>query len=84
MQSKKYFFYILECRDKSLYSGITVDLERRVREHNFSKLGAKYTRVRRPVKIVFSKRFGSRSLASKEEARVKKLSRAEKIKMLPK
>lgn len=77
-----YFLYILECFDKTLYSGITVDLERRVKEHVSSKLGAKYTRGRRPVKLVYSKEFQNRSEASKEEARVKKLSRSEKLAMI--
>lgn len=77
-----YYLYILSCSDQSLYSGITVDLERRVKEHVSSKLGAKYTRGRRPVKLVFSKEFQNRSEASKEEARVKKLSRSEKLAMI--
>lgn len=77
-----YFLYILECSDKSLYSGITVDLKRRFKEHNSSELGAKYTRGRRPVKLVFFKKFKNRSTASKEEARIKKLSREEKLKLI--
>jgi putative endonuclease len=79
---KKYYLYILECADKTLYTGITVDLERRIKEHNFSKLGAKYTRARRPIKLVYSKKFHNRSLASKEENRIKKLSRNEKVKLI--
>ena len=74
-----YYLYILKCLDKSLYTGITTDLFRRVREHNSSKLGAKYTRGRRPVKLVFSKKFKSRSTASREEFRIKKLSRGAKL-----
>lgn len=77
-----YYLYILECADKTLYTGVTVDLARRVREHNTSKLGAKYTRARRPVKLVYSKKFRNRSLASKAECRMKKLSRAEKLKLI--
>ena len=50
-----YYLYILKCSDGTLYTGITVDLKRRVGEHNTSKLGAKYTRSRRPVKLVYSK-----------------------------
>jgi putative endonuclease len=75
------YVYILNCADKSLYTGITVDLTRRLEEHNTSKLGAKYTRPRRPVKIVYSKKFRSRSTASKAECRIKKLSREEKLKL---
>ena len=74
-----YFLYILECSDQTLYTGITTNLDRRIKEHNNSKLGAKYTKVRRPVKLVYSKDFISRSLASKEEARIKKLTRQQKI-----
>jgi putative endonuclease len=76
--------YILECADKTLYTGITVDLARRLQEHNSSKLGAKYTRARRPVKIVYSKKFRSRSAVAKEESRIKKLSREEKIELIQK
>lgn len=76
-----YWLYMLQCKDNSLYTGITTDLERRVKEHNSSKLGAKYTRARRPVKLVYSKEFESRSEALIEEARIKKLARVEKIKL---
>ena len=77
-----YYLYILQCADKSLYAGITVDLARRVNEHNNSKLGAKYTMARRPVKIVYSKKFRNRSLASKAEIQIKKLSREEKVELI--
>ena len=77
-----YFVYILQCVDDTLYTGITTDLDRRIKEHNSSKLGAKYTKVRRPVKLVFSKEFIDRSEASKEESRIKKLSRQQKIDLL--
>ncbi len=73
-----YYLYILKCADTSFYTGITVDLERRLREHNFSILGAKYTRSRRPVKIVYSKKYRNRSTASMEELRIKALSREER------
>ena len=77
-----YFLYILECADKTLYTGITVNLERRIKEHNTSKLGAKYTRARRPVKLVYSKKFKNRSLATKAESKIKKMSRAQKQKII--
>ena len=73
--------YILECVDKTLYTGITVDLARRLQEHNTSKLGAKYTKSRRPVKIVYLKKFRNRSTASIAESKIKKMSRVEKIKL---
>ncbi|MFA6184798.1 MAG: GIY-YIG nuclease family protein [Candidatus Shapirobacteria bacterium] len=74
-----YFLYILQCADQTLYTGITTNLDRRVKEHNNSKLGAKYTKVRRPVKLVYSQQFTDRSEASKEESRIKKLSRQQKL-----
>lgn len=79
-----YYLYILRCKDKTLYSGITVDLGRRVSEHNSSKLGARYTRARRPVKLIYSKRYKNRSTASKAEAKIKKLSRQEKLNLIKK
>lgn len=77
-----YYLYILKCADKTLYTGITVNLKRRVGEHNLSKLGAKYTRARRPVKLVYARKFKNRSLASKAENKIKKLSREEKLKLI--
>ncbi len=74
-----FFVYIVKCSDKTLYTGITTDLKRRIDEHNSSDLGAKYTRARRPVKLVWSKKFKTRSLATKEEYKIKQLSREEKI-----
>ena len=77
-----YYLYILECTDKTLYTGITTDLERRISEHNDTRLGAKYTSSRRPVKLAYFKKFKNRSLASKEEARIKKLKKTEKIEII--
>ena len=77
-----YFVYILECADQTFYTGITTDLNRRIKEHNNSKLGAKYTKIRRPVKLVYSKDFENRSKALIEEARIKNLSRLEKLNFL--
>lgn len=73
-----YHLYILKCCDGSLYTGITTDLKRRVGEHN-DGAGAKYTRGRGPVSVVYTRRFKSRGSASREEARIKKLSRTEKL-----
>ena len=74
-----YFVYIVECADGSFYTGITTDVERRLLEHNYSFKAAKYTRSRRPVKLVYSKLMGTRSQAQKEEYRIKKLKRAQKL-----
>lgn len=79
-----YHLYILQCVDGTLYVGITTDLDRRVGEHNGSTLGAKYTRGRRPVELVFSRAFGNRSEASREESRIKRLSRAQKLELIGK
>ena len=79
-----YFVYILQCCDGTLYTGITSDLDRRIKEHNSSKLGAKYTKARRPVKLVYSAEFQDKSAASKEEARIKKLTRLEKLEIIKK
>lgn len=77
-----YYLYILRCADGTLYTGITTDLRRRLDEHNSSKLGAKYTKCRRPVEILYARRFRTRSAASKEEYRVKQLGREEKLEMI--
>lgn len=79
-----YYLYLLKCKDGTLYTGITTDLTRRVAEHNSSTKGAKYTKARRPVELVFSKKFKDRSLASKEEARIKSLTRIEKERLIKK
>ncbi len=74
-----YHLYILKCADGTLYTGITTDLKRRVGEHNDGKVGAKYTRGRGPVTVVYTRRFRNRANASREESRIKSLTRAEKI-----
>lgn len=71
--------YILRCKDDSLYTGITIDLERRLAEHNNdNRLGARYTRARRPVTLVYQENVASRSLAARREAEIKQLSKADK------
>ena len=74
-----YYLYIVQCLDTSFYTGITTDLKRRIKEHNTSVLGAKYTRGRSPVRLVYVKELADRSEASKEEDRIKSLTRIEKI-----
>jgi putative endonuclease len=70
--------YILECSDGTFYTGITNNLKRRVLEHNDSVLGAKYTRGRRPVKLIYSRKFKNMSDAAKEEWRIKKMDKTNK------
>ena len=74
---KDWCLYVLECSDSSYYCGVTNNLERRVRSHNSGK-GAKYTRSRRPVKVIASISGLGKSLAHKIEFQFKKLSRAQK------
>ena len=77
-----YYLYILRCADRTLYTGITTDLDRRVAEHNLSTKGAKYTRARRPVVLVYSRQFATRSEATKAEAAFKKLTRTQKLALI--
>ena len=78
-----WFVYILRCADGSLYTGVATDLERRLAEHNGSgKLGARYTRARRPVVLVYSEAAESRSAACQREAAIKKLGKVEKERLV--
>ncbi len=78
-----YYVYIVQCADETLYTGIATDLERRIDEHNHSDKGAKYTRARRPVTLVYHETFEDRSTASKREYEIKKrMSRTEKLEMV--
>ena len=69
-----WYSYLVRCSDGSYYTGISTDVERRVRQHNTSKLGARYTRGRRPVVLVYWKSHFDRSTASREEFHLKQLS----------
>ena len=75
----EWYVYVVMCNDDTLYTGITTDIERRVEEHNSGNRGAKYTRSRRPVTLVYHVAHPDRSTASKEEFKFKKLSRKKKI-----
>ena len=77
-----YYVYMLECRDGSLYTGIATDVSRRVKEHNESPKAAKYTRSRRPVKLLRKERFMTRSKAQKREAAIKRLPRSAKLALI--
>jgi putative endonuclease len=77
-----YYVYILHCADDTLYTGITTDLARRIVEHNSTTLGAKYTASRRPVICVYAVNFNDRSVATKEEMRIKKLTRVQKLELI--
>ena len=76
-----HYVYILRCYDGSLYTGWTTDLKQRVKAHNEGK-GAKYTRSRRPVELVYHEEFETKSEALKREVAIKRLSREEKLMLI--
>jgi len=78
----KWKVYVLKCADDTLYTGVTTDLERRLDEHNNSKKGAKYTKVRRPVELVYYENCADRVDASRREYEIKQLSRKEKLELI--
>ena len=69
-----FYTYILKCKDETLYCGYTTDLERRVKEHN-DGVGAKYTKTRLPVELVYFESFETKSQAMKRECAIKKLKK---------
>ena len=75
--------YILRCGDGSLYTGITTDVEKRLAAHRSGK-GAKYTRGRTPVELVYREEHPNRAEASKRDYQIKQLSRAEKLALIEK
>ncbi len=78
-----WWVYLLRCGDDSLYTGVATDVERRLREHNGElKGGARYTRPRRPVEVVWREACETRSAALTREAEIKSLSRTEKLKLI--
>lgn len=77
-----YYVYMLMCSDKTLYTGIAKDVQKRLQEHNESDKGAKYTRIRRPVELVYTEKAEDRSSASKREYAIKKLSREQKLALI--
>ena len=74
----KWFMYVVECADGSFYAGITKCIERRLNEHNYGSKSAKYTRSRRPVRLIFSEEHDSHSSAASAEYKFKRLSRKRK------
>lgn len=79
---KEWVVYIVSCSDGSLYTGISKNVKKRIKEHNTSNRGAKYTKSRRPVKLVYLSHPMNKSNALKEEHKIKKLSRKQKLKLL--
>jgi len=76
-----FYVYILKCRDNSLYTGITDNIKKRLTNHKNGN-GSRYVRSRLPIKLVYTKIIGSRSLALKMERRIKSMSRKEKLNLL--
>ena len=79
---KTWWVYVVECSDGTLYTGISTDVTTRIKHHNTSTRGAKYTRSRRPVKLATSFPAGTRSQALKQEASFKKMSRKRKLQFI--
>lgn len=77
-----HFVYILECADTSLYVGSTNNLEKRLREHNYAKSGAHYTKIRRPVVLQYSEQVSTYAEARKREAEIKRFKRVEKLELI--
>lgn len=81
--SSPWYVYMLRCADNSLYTGVTTDIERRLHEHNHdNKLGARYTRARRPVQLVYQQTADDRAGACQLESQLKKLSRKQKLELI--
>ncbi len=78
-----HYIYILRCNDETLYTGYTIDLKQRLKAHN-QKLGARYTRARLPVELVYHEVFDNKSEALKREYQIKQLSRQEKLILIQK
>lgn len=76
-----YVVYILECADKSLYTGITTNLERRFEEHK-NGIGSNYTKAHKAKNILYKEKCKDRSSASKREAEIKKLPRSKKLELI--
>ena len=78
---KKYYIYLARCKDKTIYTGYTTDLKNRELKHNSGE-GAKYTKSRRPIKIIYWEEFTSLGEALKREAEIKSWSKIEKEKLI--
>ncbi len=80
----KYFVYILECADESLYIGCTNNIEKRLKQHNNSKWGAHYTKIRRPVMLKYSESFSTLKKARRRESEIKGWRREKKLALIKK
>lgn len=78
MSTKAFFVYMLECGDHTYYIGSTSDVSKRLHQHNHTTAGAKYTKARRPVRVVYQEACATYALARSREAALKRLTRAQK------
>lgn len=81
METYEHYVYILKCKDRTLYTGYTVNIKRRIKQHEQGK-GAKYTRGRGPFKVVYLKKFNTQKEALRKEYQIKQLSRKEKLQLI--
>ena len=82
--TKRWHVYLLRCADGTLYTGVAIDVTRRVAEHNGARRnGARYTRSRRPVHLVYQESAPNRSAACRREYRIKQFTRREKLALIP-
>lgn len=79
---ENWYVYIVRCSDNTFYTGVARDLARRIQQHNQGNAGAKYTRARRPVELVYQEKAADRSSAQQREYRIRKLSVAEKRQLI--
>lgn len=77
-KTNSWWVYLLRCNDNSLYAGVTTDISRRIDEHNNSKLGAKYTRARRPVSLAYLEEANNKSTACQREYQIRHLTKLKK------
>ncbi len=80
--SGAWYVYMVICNDQTIYTGITLDVQKRIAEHNNGASGAKYTRSRRPVSLAYLEEFPDRSSASSREYQLKKRSRQQKLQLI--
>ncbi len=76
-----YFVYLIECKDKSIYTGITTDVDRRFNEHK-NKIGGHYTSSKKVVRVVYTEQHPDRSSASKRESQIKSWTRQKKLNLI--
>ncbi|MEH7236320.1 GIY-YIG nuclease family protein [Bacillus sp. JJ1562] len=81
METNKHYFYVVECKDRTYYAGYTTDVQQRMKKHNEGK-GAKYTRGRGPITLLFAQEFETKEEAMRAEYRFKQLKRPEKEQIL--